>query len=96
LYSKLKETAISKEEMNLLSSSSTLGKRETKREALKRLLQRERAGMALTKEEVDLLYSKRGEEEPSIPITASVEKPTNHNLAETLSVSSRGSKQAEI
>ncbi|KAI2508527.1 hypothetical protein MHU86_5926 [Fragilaria crotonensis] len=63
LYSKLKDTAISNEERDLLSSSSTLGKRETKREALKRLLQKERIGMSLTNEERDLLYSERGNEE---------------------------------
>ena len=68
LYSKLKDTAISNEERDLLSSSSTLGKRETKREALKRLLQKERAGMTLTDEERDLLYSERGEGDFPPPI----------------------------
>lgn len=56
LYAKLQETAISSEEMQLLASSSTLGKRETKRETLKRLIQRERAGIALTAEEKSILY----------------------------------------
>jgi ATP-dependent RNA helicase DHX37/DHR1 len=59
LYAKLKENAISPEEMELLSSSSTLGKRETKRETLKRLLQWERAGVLLTTEEKSLLYQER-------------------------------------
>ena len=56
LYAKLQETAISAQEMQLLASSSTLGKRETKRETLKRLIQRERAGIALTREEKSILY----------------------------------------
>lgn len=68
LYSKLKDSAISKQEMELLSSSSTLGKRETKREALKRLLQRERAGMTLTEQERQVLYSERGVEESDMPL----------------------------
>jgi ATP-dependent RNA helicase DHX37/DHR1 len=59
LYAILKEHAISPEEMQLLSSSSTLGKRETTRETLKRLLQRERAGLPLTTEEKHLLYQER-------------------------------------
>jgi ATP-dependent RNA helicase DHX37/DHR1 len=60
LYAKLKEYAVSPEVMQLLSSSSTLGKRETTRETLKRLLQRERAGVPLTTEEKNLLYQERG------------------------------------
>lgn len=56
LYEKLQKTAINPEEMKLMSSSSTLGKRVTKKEQLKQLLQRERAGMELTAEEKDLLY----------------------------------------
>jgi ATP-dependent RNA helicase DHX37/DHR1 len=59
LYSKLEQNAISAEEIGLLASSSTLGKRETKREALKRLLSRERAGISLTEQERDILYSEK-------------------------------------
>ena len=59
LYSKLEQNAISAEEISLLASSSTLGKRETKREALKRLLSRERAGISLTEQERDTLYSEK-------------------------------------
>ena len=59
LYSKLEQNAISAEEIGLLASSSTLGKRETKREALKRLLSRERAGISLTEEERNILYSEK-------------------------------------
>jgi len=59
LYEKLSKTAISSEEMTLLSSSSTLGKRVSKKEQLKRLIQKERAGMTLTSEERDLLYRDR-------------------------------------
>jgi hypothetical protein len=60
LYNTLKETAISKEQMELLESSSTLGKRVSKREQLKKILQRERAGLVITPEERDLLYKDRG------------------------------------
>ena len=56
LYEKLEKTAIGAEEMALLSSSSTLGKRVSKKEQLKHLVQKERAGLELTDEERDLLY----------------------------------------
>ena len=59
LYSKLEQTAISAKDIELLASSSTLGKRETKREALKRLLSRERAGLNLTENERNILYSEK-------------------------------------
>jgi ATP-dependent RNA helicase DHX37/DHR1 len=78
LYSKLKDTAISNEERDLLSSSSTLGKRETKREALKRLLQKERIGLSLTNEERDLLYSERGDGESFQPVNAQLEQNDVH------------------
>ena len=56
LYEKLQKTAIGAEEMALLSSSSTLGKRVSKKEQLKKLVQKERAGLELTEEERELLY----------------------------------------
>ena len=59
LYSKLEQNAISSGETALLASSSTLGKRETKREALKRLLSRERAGIPLSETERRILYSEK-------------------------------------
>lgn len=57
LYLTLKEHAISQEEMQLLSSSSTLGKKVSKRQALQKLLLKERAGLSLNEEERDLLYT---------------------------------------
>lgn len=60
LYEKLQKTAISEEEMQLMSSSSTLGKRVSKKELLKKLIQKERAGIALTQVEKQLLYRDRG------------------------------------
>lgn len=60
LYTSLKETAITKEQQQLLESSSTLGKRVSKREQLKKILYRERAGLTLTPDERDLLYKDRG------------------------------------
>lgn len=59
LYEKLQKTAISAEEMALLSSSSTLGKRVSKKEQLKKLIRKERAGMTLTEDERELLYRDR-------------------------------------
>lgn len=56
LYEKLQKTAITAEEMALLSSSSTLGKRVSKKEQLKKLVQKERAGLELTEDERELLY----------------------------------------
>ena len=63
IYDKLQETAIDKEEMELLLSSSTVGMRISKKEQLKRLIQKERAGIELTKEEKDLLYRDRNTEQ---------------------------------
>ena len=59
LYNKLQETALSQDKMELLSSSSTLGKKATKKETLQKLLKMERAGIALTTEEQDLLNHDR-------------------------------------
>ena len=59
LYSRLQETALSSETMNLLSSSATLGKKMSKKEKLQKLLQKERAGMKLSSEEHNLLYTDR-------------------------------------
>ena len=59
LYATLRENAISSEEMALLSSSSTLGKRVSKKEQLQQLLRMERAGIELTEVEKDLLYTER-------------------------------------
>lgn len=59
LYAKLEQSALPKREMQLLISSSTLGKRQSKRERLSALLRKERAGIKLTEEERDLLYKDR-------------------------------------
>jgi len=59
LYATLRENAISSEERELLASSSTLGKRVSKREQLQRLIRKERAGIQLTEEEKDVLYTER-------------------------------------
>jgi hypothetical protein len=78
LYNSLTKTAISKEQMQLLESSSTLGKRVSKREQLKKILHRERAGLTLTADERDLLYKDRGvvdNDEEHNPMMAGVETP---------------------
>ena len=59
LYATLRENAISSEERELLASSSTLGKRISKREQLQRLIRKERAGIQLTEEEKNILYTER-------------------------------------
>lgn len=59
LYATLRENAISSEERELLASSSTLGKRVSKREQLQRLIRKERAGIQLTQEEKNILYTER-------------------------------------
>lgn len=63
LYAKLRETSITEDNAYLLSSSSTLGKKVSKREQLKKMILKERAGIKLSKEEVDLLYRDRKEPE---------------------------------
>lgn len=60
LYAKLQASALSQENMQLLTSSSTLGKQLTKKEQLKLILKKERAGISLTRDEHDLLYRDRG------------------------------------
>jgi len=59
LYATLRENAISSEERELLTSSSTLGKRVSKKEQLQRLIRKERAGIPLTEEEKDILYTEQ-------------------------------------
>ena len=57
LYATLTEHALSETEMQLMGKSSEVGKKLTKKEMLKKLLQRERAGVELTEEEKDMLYT---------------------------------------
>mmetsp|Transcript_9417 Transcript_9417/g.11903 ORF Transcript_9417/g.11903 Transcript_9417/m.11903 type:complete len:1448 (-) Transcript_9417:1876-6219(-) len=63
LYQTLSDHALSEMEMALLGKSSELGKRLSKKEMLRKILQRERAGIDLTDEERNLLYIERGVEE---------------------------------
>ena len=74
LYQKLQETALSQEKMKLLSASATLGKTFSKKEQLKKLLEKERAGIKLTEEEHDLLYRDRDEPGKETSEAPSVEK----------------------
>ena len=57
LYATLTEHALSETEMQLMGKSSEVGKKLTKKEILKKLLQKERAGVELTEEEKDMLYT---------------------------------------
>jgi ATP-dependent RNA helicase DHX37/DHR1 len=59
LYAKLQASALSPQNMELLTSSSTLGKHLTKKEQLKLILKKERAGIPLTQDQHDLLYRDR-------------------------------------
>ena len=59
LYQKLADAALPMATQELLTRTASYSKRTTKREALQRSLQKERAGMALTAEEHDLLYPSR-------------------------------------
>ena len=61
LYQKLSEHAVSDTEMKLLEKSSELGKKMSKKQMLKKILQKERAGIPLTEEEQDMLYVERDE-----------------------------------
>jgi DEAD/DEAH box helicase len=56
LYASLQQTALSNDAMRLLSRTADLGKHVTKREQLQQLLRKERAGMALSETEQDILY----------------------------------------
>lgn len=63
LYTKLQETAIQSSQMELLESSADFSKRKSKQEKLRRLIKKERAGLALTDEEKQLLYVNKQLEE---------------------------------
>jgi len=66
LYEQLRVTSV--QNKALLQSSATLGQKETTRQRLRRAKQKESAGLTLTQEEQDLLYSprkrERNEDEP--------------------------------
>ena len=57
LYNTLSEHAVSQRELSLLGKSSEVGKKMSKREILRKLVQRERAGISLTADEEALLYT---------------------------------------
>ena len=59
LYQKLQTHSLTNQQRQLLQSSSKLGQTIGKREKLRNLLQKERAGLTLTPEEHDLLYQDR-------------------------------------
>jgi len=61
LYEKLQKSSISKEQRALLQPSATLGQTLHKKQQLRHLLRKERAGLKLTDEEHDLLYQDRKE-----------------------------------
>lgn len=56
LYHKLEQSKITQTELDLLKSSSSRGAKESKKQTLRRLMQKERAGIALSADEHDLLY----------------------------------------
>jgi hypothetical protein len=57
LYDTIHEHALPETEMQLMEKSAHLGKRVTKKEEVKKLLQKERAGIELTEEERGKLYT---------------------------------------
>jgi ATP-dependent RNA helicase DHX37/DHR1 len=57
LYATLSAHAVSETEIMLMDKSADLGKRVSKKEMLKKLLQKERAGILLTEEEKEMLYT---------------------------------------
>lgn len=57
LYTTLSEHALSETEIKLMDKSANLGKRLSKKDMLKKLLQKERAGIRLTEEEKEMLYT---------------------------------------
>lgn len=68
LYQQLQSTALESHELPLLHSSATLGKKRTKKEQLKLLLQKERAGIQLSHDQHHLLYNEKtvvSEERPT-------------------------------
>jgi len=56
LYLKLEQSKVTQTELDLLKSSSSRGAKESKKQALRRLMQKERAGIELSASEHDLLY----------------------------------------
>ena len=58
LYDTLAQHAVQSQELELFHSSATLGKHDSKKEKLKRIMKKQRAGIELTKTEEDALYVK--------------------------------------
>jgi len=67
LYQKLQKSSISKEQRALLQPSATLGQTLHKKQQLRHLLQKERAGLTLTTDEHALLYQDRKEVSDATP-----------------------------
>lgn len=63
LYETLSKHALSETEMQLMQRSANVGKKMSKKEMLKTILQKEKAGITLTDEEKSLLYTDRDEVE---------------------------------
>ena len=57
LYATLSEHALSETEMKLMTRSADMGKKVSKKQALTKILQKERVGIQLTQEEKDMLYT---------------------------------------
>lgn len=61
LYETLSKHALSETEMQLMQRSANVGKKMSKKEMLKMILQKEKVGIPLTDEEKSLLYTDRDE-----------------------------------
>jgi ATP-dependent RNA helicase DHX37/DHR1 len=78
LYEKLENHQLSAAAQKLLSSSGALSRKSvgTKKQILQKLLQKERAGITLTEEEKEMLYSERIVEESPEEVPPTRSEPT--------------------
>jgi ATP-dependent RNA helicase DHX37/DHR1 len=79
LYEKLEKHQISSTALSLLSRSGQISRKdtETKKQALQRLVKKERAGLELSTDEQDLLYPERGQVGAAPDVPAVKEKTTS-------------------
>lgn len=91
LYTILQATALTRDKTDLLASSATLGKPLSKKEHLKKILRKERAGLPLTGKEHALLYRDRSTRSEG----EHVKMPPKSNDMESATPTSALSKKAK-
>lgn len=99
LYKKLEQHQISSTALELLSRSGKISRKdtETKKQALQRLIKRERAGIELSKDEQDLLYPEgQVEVMPEAPPVAQNKLTANESTTNTKKKKNKKGKEGSL